>query len=207
MDFATGFSYPLGPAMYREGDLETPSLLYNMDLGGSYSGEVQLYIHPLVSAGLGIGQAYFSSWKSPTGEAPPKYIDPRLLFVSIYPIVQFNSPFRAYGIWNRLQLGVQLRPTLNVMHTQTKLSMLDVRGATGRPEGIFPRKETHAGPGIQLYLRSAYAVNWLYGFSLKAGAEFIRAPGLLYLEDWSRYLSVQLGIFLRLYQIKRYYYE
>ena len=193
----------LGSDFTNKDNFIYPSFYNNFNNSNTISISGIYAIYPHFSVGMAVDFTSLSSWQ--LSEEYENYKDSRASLISIMPIFQYNIKYQDKGMYNKIQLSVQLNPVLgrssiNLKHP-TFVIVPDLPG-----EITPPLSSKDFFVGIEVSTGIEYEISNNFGASFRIGSRNCWTSSILHNDQSFHTVFLEFGVHVRLMKSKRFLY-
>ena len=193
----------IGSEFTKQDNFIYPSFYSNFNNSNTISINGIYAIYPHFSVGMAVDFTRLTNWQ--LSEEYENYMDSKVSQTSIMPMFQYNTKYRERGIFNKVQLSVQLNPalgrsTINLKYP-TFVIVPDLPGETTPP---LNSKDFFAG--IEGSAGISYNITNYFGANLRLGSRKCWTSSILHTDQNIHTVFVEFGVYVRFMKNKRFLY-
>lgn len=189
-----------GDPWVQNNGLITPSLYSNYKKINSFSMGASYSIYPWLAAGVQLNWSGNSDWEHPSSSL---YDESTVRHFSAGPVVRFVTPFKHFGVFNRIHLFADLGFHMGTADLELKRKTMDIVSPGQIPQHML--NETNRFFGFRPGVGIGYNISSLWGVFAQYSLTYNTIDGVLFLDDSFRVSQLEFGLYLRLINQKRFF--
>lgn len=187
--------------LISENGFITPSIYSNMNDNLGFSIKASYKIKPNLSIGIGISDITLTNWSNSEYD---NYNESTLVNYLIQPSIQLHNKFVESGIFNRIRIFVEACPIVGITKLELANPIFDIQSSTGEQTG--PMSSSDFIYGIKGGIGIEYSINQEFGIFCNYGISQNWVNSKLYNDNSVLSSTLELGLVLKFYKNKRFYY-
>lgn len=198
-----GLNKTIGNTEINDNNFITPALLNNYKTGTNYNLKGTYKLYPFFSVGMQLKQTNFTEWENSKDSTLYKNSNSKI--TTFAPVIKVQTPYKESGFFNRFALYAELKPTLGNIKLELDKPINSIINSSGNEiEPILSSTDFIYGVGasVGVEMNISNRIGLFSDFSI----DFHKVDAELFNEKKFLYTSINLGVIIKLFTEKSFYY-